>query len=98
MAAEHAASQGETEGAASGERGRAAAAGGLSLMPMTEGVRVFKCPSCGHQEELSARGLAELEKCPACKQDIKKLLAKEEAEQAEAGEQGGSGEAPAESV
>ena len=84
MAAEHAASQGETEGAASGERGRAAAAGGLSLMPMTEGVRVFKCPSCGHQEELSARGLAELEKCPACKQDIKKLLAKEEAEQAEA--------------
>ena len=84
MAAEHAAAQGGASTGNTGAGSSTGAADGLSLIPMSEGTRVFKCPSCGHEEEMSAAALADLEKCPACKQDIKKLLAAQEAEQTEA--------------
>ena len=68
MAAEHAAAQGEASTGNTGAASSTGAADGLSLIPMTEGTRAFKCPSCGHEEEMSAAALADLEKCPACKQ------------------------------
>ena len=101
MAAEHAAAQGETSTRSTGAGGNAGATDGLSLIPMTEGTRIFKCPNCGHEEEMSASALADLENCPACKQDIKKPLAAQEAEQTEArllAKKGRSGETAAQVI
>lgn len=77
MAKEHT----ETTAAADGKAPPATGPGGLSLVPMSETTRNFKCPSCGHTEEITSK--QELEVCPSCKANVKKLLERQKAEEDE---------------
>lgn len=70
------------EGGGAGGASGGGGGGGLALEPMTEGMRTFTCPSCGHKEEMLRS--VKVEKCPACGTDVKKALEKQEADEAEA--------------
>ena len=69
------------EGDQAGGGGGGGGPGGLALVPMTEGMRSFKCPNCGHSEEIPRS--QKIEVCPSCKSNVKKALERQQKEEDE---------------